>query len=428
MNLEDAWLVKKNRRDKRKEREPSSTHKPRGEQGGRFNPLDPKNDHYTPLITSPTKMLMIIDRLPTLQWLKGGLTNGDSGRAGQARRAYRRAASIVIEIDAKAPAGGPMIHFDNSADILFYKEYPQMELGDIPLEHVKNVDVFAWTSNDVGIYPSIAVHILNIDPIFLSGKQKKRHFGPKKDKIIEEEEWQVLRRYGNIKEIEVNLEKIRAIQEMKPPINLSKVQRLAERITALSRFVSRSVEQRLSFFKALRKTKNFVWDEECQQGFQDLKAYLAKLPMLTKLTPGKAETSGRMVKWTIELSKYDIFYQPKSIIKAQALAEFMNEATLMEEEESSWLLHAHGSSTLAGSGAGVVLTSPEGDELAYALRFNFKALNNEFEYEALIAGIMMALDVGARNLITYFHSQLVTNQVEGKYEIKAERMKHTSRR
>ncbi|KAL0309185.1 UNVERIFIED_CONTAM: hypothetical protein Sradi_5860800 [Sesamum radiatum] len=237
---------------------------------------------------------------------------------------------------------------------------------------------------------------------------------------------------------------------MKPPINLSKVQRLAERITALSRFVSRSVEQSLSFFKALRKTKNFVWDEECQQVFQDLKAYLAKLPMLTKLTPGEPlylylATNQQVVSSMLikeeEGHQKPIYYvskllhgaeqqypEPKSIIKAQALAEFMNEATLMEEEESSWLLHAHGSSTLAGSGAGAVLTSPEGDELAYALRFNFKALNNEFEYEALIAGIMMALDVGARNLITYFHSQLVTNQVEGKYEIKAERMKHTSRR
>ncbi|KAL0309186.1 UNVERIFIED_CONTAM: hypothetical protein Sradi_5860900 [Sesamum radiatum] len=50
-----------------------------------------------------------------IHMIAGGLTNGDSGRAGQARRAYRRAASIVIEIDAKAPAGGPMIHF-GSAD------------------------------------------------------------------------------------------------------------------------------------------------------------------------------------------------------------------------------------------------------------------------------------------------------------------------
>ncbi|KAL0439169.1 UNVERIFIED_CONTAM: hypothetical protein Slati_2399900 [Sesamum latifolium] len=74
---------------------------------------------------------------------------------------------------------------------------------------------------------------------------------------------------------------------MKPPVNLNEVQRLAGRITTLSRFISRSAECNLPFFKALRKTKNFVWDEECQHAFHDLKTYLAELPLLTKPTPGK---------------------------------------------------------------------------------------------------------------------------------------------
>ncbi|KAL0402066.1 UNVERIFIED_CONTAM: hypothetical protein Slati_4236500 [Sesamum latifolium] len=100
-----------------------------------------------------------------------------------------------------------------------------------------------------------------------------------------------------------------------------------------------------------------------------------------------------MIKWAIELGEYDISYQPRSAIKAQALAEFINEATLMEENEGNWLLHADGSSTLAGSGAGIVLTSPEG------------------------SSIWMVLAAGAKNLIASFDSQLVTNQVEGRYEI-----------
>ncbi|KAK4397968.1 hypothetical protein Sango_1272300 [Sesamum angolense] len=48
-------------------------------------------------------------------------------------------------------------------------------------------------------------------------------------------------------------------------------------------------------------------------------------------------------------------------IKAKALAEFMHEATLVEENKGSWLLHADGSSTLAGNGARMVLTNLEGD-------------------------------------------------------------------
>ncbi|KAL0411264.1 UNVERIFIED_CONTAM: Retrovirus-related Pol polyprotein from transposon opus [Sesamum latifolium] len=66
------------------------------------------------------------------------------------------------------------------------------------------------------------------------------------------------------KGIEVNPEKIRAIQEMKPPTNLNEVQRLAGCIAALNRFISRSTERILPFFKALKKTKDFAWDEECQ--------------------------------------------------------------------------------------------------------------------------------------------------------------------
>ncbi|KAL0328200.1 UNVERIFIED_CONTAM: hypothetical protein Scaly_2252600 [Sesamum calycinum] len=130
-----------------------------------------------------------------------------------------------------------------------------------------------------------------------------------------------------------------------------------------------------------------------------------------------------MIKWAIKLSEYDISYHLKSAIKAQALAEFMNEATLVEENKRSWLLYVDGSSTLAGNGARMVLSSPEGDELEYVLRFNFKTLNNEAKYEALITGIRMALDAGARNLIAYSNFQVVTNQVEGRSEVKEEWMK-----
>ncbi|KAL0375603.1 UNVERIFIED_CONTAM: hypothetical protein Scaly_0677900 [Sesamum calycinum] len=78
---------------------------------------------------------------------------------------------------------------------------------------------------------------------------------------------------------------------------------------------------------------------------------------------------------------------PKSAIKVQALVEFLNEATFTEGDEGDWLLHVDGSSTLADSSAGVVLTSPEGDEIEYAIHFDFNASNNEAEYEALIVGV-----------------------------------------
>ncbi|KAL0458158.1 UNVERIFIED_CONTAM: hypothetical protein Slati_0443000 [Sesamum latifolium] len=91
-------------------------------------------------------------------------------------------------------------------------------------------------------------------------------------------------------------------------------------------------------------------------------------------------------------------------IKAQELAEFINEAMPLEENEENWLQHVDGSSTLIGSRARVVFHRPKGDELEYVLKFEFKASNYKAKYKAPIAGIKMALDVGARTLIAYSDS------------------------
>ena len=58
-----------------------------------------------------------------------------------------------------------------------------------------------------------------------------------------------------------------------------------------------------------------------------------------------------------------------------------------------------GSSNQQGSGAGVVLERPNGLLIEKALRFAFKASNNQAEYEALIAGMLLAKDMGARSLL-----------------------------
>ncbi|GJT39250.1 reverse transcriptase domain-containing protein [Tanacetum coccineum] len=71
-----------------------------------------------------------------------------------------------------------------------------------------------------------------------------------------------------------------------------------------------------------------------------------------------------------------------------------------------------------GSGAGLILTNPEGMEFTYALRFRFDATNNEAEYEALIAGLKIAEKMGVENLQANVDSRLVANQVNGTYVAK----------
>ncbi|KAK4391972.1 hypothetical protein Sango_1975000 [Sesamum angolense] len=52
----------------------------------------------------------------------------------------------------------------------------------------KNKDIFAWTPQDLEeIDPGVITHHLNLDPSAKPVKQKKRHFGPEKDKIIQGE-------------------------------------------------------------------------------------------------------------------------------------------------------------------------------------------------------------------------------------------------
>ncbi|GKF98030.1 reverse transcriptase domain-containing protein, partial [Tanacetum coccineum] len=71
-----------------------------------------------------------------------------------------------------------------------------------------------------------------------------------------------------------------------------------------------------------------------------------------------------------------------------------------------------------GSGAGLILTNPEGMEFTYALRFRFDATNNEAEYEALIAGLKIAEQMGVENLQANVDSRLVANRVNGTYVAK----------
>ncbi|KAL0403331.1 UNVERIFIED_CONTAM: hypothetical protein Sradi_1973900 [Sesamum radiatum] len=107
---------------------------------------------------------------------------------------------------------------------------------------------------------------------------------------------------------------------------------------------------------------------------------------------GKPEASRRLVKRAIKLSKYEISYLPRTTIKAQALANFVSEMTIQEEvsEARPWLLHVYGSSTTQGNGAGIVLTTPKGDNMEFAVKFEFNTSNNEAEYEALVLGMRMA--------------------------------------
>ena len=136
------------------------------------------------------------------------------------------------------------------------------------------------------------------------------------------------------------------------------------------------------------------------------------------------------MKWAIELIEFDIRYKPKTAIKGQVLADFVMEFISAEPAKNAqvptnlpiWKLSVDGATNAQGSGAGLILTSPEGIDIEYALRFKFQASKNEAEYEAVIAGLNLAHSLEIDQLEVYSDSQLVVRQIEDTYEAKSERM------
>ena len=88
----------------------------------------------------------------------------------------------------------------------------------------------------------------------------------------------------------------------------------------------------------------------------------------------------------------------------------------------NWTLHVEGSSTNKGSRAGVQLKSPTGELIRQSFSFGFPALNNESEYESLIAGLRLAKTVKVKRVSAYCDSQLVASQYSGDYDARNDRM------
>jgi hypothetical protein len=98
---------------------------------------------------------------------------------------------------------------------------------------------------------------------------------------------------------------------------------------------------------------------------------------------------------------YDIIYEPRTAIKAQALSNFVAEWTETqtpprERELEYWTINFNGSLQLQGIGAGILVTSPKGENFKYVLQMHFPASNNATEYEALLYGLRIATTLNIR--------------------------------
>ncbi|XP_078158896.1 uncharacterized protein LOC144554452 [Carex rostrata] len=161
--------------------------------------------------------------------------------------------------------------------------------------------------------------------------------------------------------IEIHPSKSQAILDMKAPKNLKELQTLTGRLAALNRFITRS---------------------------------------------------GRMLAWALELSKFDITFHPQNLLKSQIFTDFIAKYSGTPVELGGrWKVYVNGASSLQGAGAGVSLLRPQGEMLNYTLHFQFPITNNTAEYEALIVGLRLAKEVGARKVHLHSDSELAVRQL-----------------
>ncbi|GJS49611.1 reverse transcriptase domain-containing protein [Tanacetum coccineum] len=212
--------------------------------------------------------------------------------------------------------------------------------------------------------------------------------------------------------------------------------------------------------------KDFRWTEATKAAFLEMKKLVSELPTLT--TPKKGETlmmflavadeavsakltlalvhatkrlrryfqaypikvitdsqikkvlsnskaSGRLAKWDVELGAYGIQYVPRVAVK-----ESSNARENLAPSLKAWRLYTDGASNSGGSGDGLILIAPGGVEYSYALRLNFSNSNNDVEYEGLLAGLLIAIEMQVKDIHAFVDSKLVASQVEGSYEAKGE--------
>nr|AAS98502.1 putative polyprotein [Oryza sativa Japonica Group] len=285
--------------------------------------------------------------------------------------------------------------------------------------------------------------------------------------------------------IEANPEKIDAIQQMKPPSSVHEVQKLAGRIAALSRFLSKAAERGLPFFKTLRGAGKFNWTPECQAAFDELKRYLQSPPALISPPPGselllylaaspvavsaalvqEIESGQKPVYFVsealqgaktryIEMEKLayalvmasrklkHYFQAHKVIVPSQYLLgeilrgkEVTGRLSKWAAELSPFDLHfvarsAIKSQVLADFVAEwtpVLAPDPEPDDQFWVMssnaRLQFDTTNNAAEYEAVLLGLRKAKALGVRRLLIRTDSKLVAGHVDKSFEAKEKGMK-----
>ncbi|GKV23377.1 hypothetical protein SLEP1_g33112 [Rubroshorea leprosula] len=222
----------------------------------------------------------------------------------------------------------------SSLDILYWSCFQKMQLSPASLKKYERL-IYGFGNQPVSVEGVITL------PIYVEPTPSTVKLNPLKCMFVVESS-KFLGYVISKKGIEVNLDKVQSMQQMEPPKTVKDVQCLIGHLVALHKFI---------------------------------------------------------------VSEYDLKFEPRAAIKGQALTDFLVECHLVALEGITashpvWALYIDGVASVEGSGAGAraVFIGPDGFKTEHALRFKFQATNNAAEYEALIYGLKVALELKAQNI------------------------------
>jgi len=132
--------------------------------------------------------------------------------------------------------------------------------------------------------------------------------------------------------------------------------------------------------------------------------------------------SGRIGKWILALSEFDLRYESAKAVKGQIMADFVTQhrGAVKTLEIVPWTLFFDGSTCDRGTGIGIVLISPRGRKYEFSLPIAATSTNNQTKYQALIKGLELLREVDADAVEVFGDSMLVINQLAGSYECRSE--------
>ncbi|XP_058725772.1 uncharacterized protein LOC131597070 [Vicia villosa] len=137
----------------------------------------------------------------------------------------------------------------------------------------------------------------------------------------------------------------------------------------------------------------------------------------------KPALSGRIARWQMILTEYDIQYTTQKAIKGSVLADHLAHQAVDDYQSMNFEFPDEDIMLVTdyeepGNGIGAVIISPEGGHTPFTARLCFDCTNNMAEYEACIMGLKAAIDLRIKFLEVYGDSALVISQVKGEWDTK----------